>query len=160
MSSTVPVLTAAQRDHINTAWDRIASRCVRDQILACALLHWDRVEPAGSVLDAKQLGLFLDEAAENRESGETKGNEFKVYRGNYGGRWELREILPNDTHASIIINLSWELSADEKASLEGLISANLASPDVPASLIKFTYRLCNTPMKDLPDDVVIGCDSD
>ncbi|KAK8093916.1 hypothetical protein PG997_000601 [Apiospora hydei] len=154
MSSTFPALTTAQRDHISAAWVRIASECARDHILARALIHYECVERAGSVVDDEQEQNFLAEAAENTKRGVTKGNEFKISRCGYAGQWELREILSNDSHASIIISLSWELSVDDKAALECSICAELVSPDVPKSLIEFTYDTCNRP--NLTDDHV-GC---
>ncbi|KAK7948839.1 uncharacterized protein PG986_009725 [Apiospora aurea] len=118
-------------------------------LFACS--HWERNEGSRVVKDIDRAPFF-GEAIHNDANHSlspataTEDHEFIVYRADCRGKWELRDILPNDTHATMVITTSWELRPVDKAALEELIFANLASEeDVPASLIKFTYGRCNRP---------------
>ncbi|KAK7920482.1 hypothetical protein PG985_008504 [Apiospora marii] len=148
MSSNTLTLTAAQRDHIKAAWDNM-SRLVMDMILGNAVDHWEHYNRHDEVYNGEDSDdeVSIEAGSSNPVlDGEASRGKLTTRDANYHGTWELQEISPDDTHATIAFALSWQMCPDNKEDLQNRILGGIVTQDVPASLVKFTWSSCDRPL--------------
>lgn len=128
MSSNALPLTAAQRDHIKNILLNMLMSLV-DMLRAHAADEQD--------IRDHQIVNGQDEDSDDEVPAE------------YHGTLKLQEIGPEDTYATIDISFSWEMDPVTKEAVEDYILERIVTEDVPESVIKFTWSVCDVPREEI-----------
>ncbi|KAK8093914.1 hypothetical protein PG997_000599 [Apiospora hydei] len=139
MASTQSALTNVQQTQIREIWQR-QSQSLRGIVLS-------RMLESAMNVGGKSLSRLYPEYyddAEFIEKIEATPTSVSIRGSRFRATFELLDMKPGDSHATVAVATSWTFSSEEKAGLEGRGAAVVDDTTI-SSRIKFTYGSCDPP---------------